>query len=86
MRPLVPVMDEKGFPVRGINPTTGGGKFSDAMSVFGQFQVNTNAGVATNAGLGKFFATGLAAQDLAVGFRDWQRGSLTPPAKPAGAQ
>jgi hypothetical protein len=85
---LVPVTDEAGKPIRAINPApTGGAKFSDAMSVFGQFQVNTNAGTATNAGLGKFFATGIAAQDLAAGFRDWQRQGLKPlaPAKAGGA-
>ena len=76
---LVPVTDQNGQQIRGRNPTgTGGTYFSDAMSVFGQFQVNANAGTATNAGLGKFFATGLAAQDLAAGFRDWQRQGLAP--------
>jgi hypothetical protein len=40
---------------------------TDSLSVLGQFEVNTNAKEAT-AGLGKFFATGLAAQKLADGF------------------
>jgi hypothetical protein len=54
--------------------TTADGKksksFSDALSVFGQFQVDTSAAVTSgpSAGLGKFFATGLAARSLATGY------------------
>jgi hypothetical protein len=47
-------------------------KFEDALSVFGQFQVDTNADTKSQTasiGLGKFFATGLAARSLAVGFK-----------------
>jgi hypothetical protein len=48
-------------------------KFQDALSVFGQFQVDTSAGgnnqTGASVGLGKFFATGLAARSLAVGFK-----------------
>jgi hypothetical protein len=40
---------------------------SDALSVLGQFSVETNSKTA-DVGLGKFFATGLAAQKLADGF------------------
>lgn len=47
-------------------------KYSDALSVFGQFQVDTGAGAAAGTptvGLGKFFATGLAARHLAAGYQ-----------------
>lgn len=42
----------------------------DAMSVLGQFEVNSGTNVSNaNVGLGKFFATGVAAQQLATGFK-----------------
>jgi len=44
-----------------------GGHDTDALSVLGQFQVNAK-GKEADVGLGKFFATGLAAQKLADGF------------------
>lgn len=44
------------------------GNSQDAMSVLGQFQV-TSSTIRNNVGLGKFFATGLAAQKLADGFK-----------------
>lgn len=44
-----------------------GGKGEDALSVLGQFSVISNSKTA-DVGLGKFFATGLAAQKLADGF------------------
>jgi len=40
---------------------------TDAFSVLGQFEVNSRAGQ-PEAGLGKFFATGIAARRLADGF------------------
>lgn len=40
----------------------------DALSVLGQFQVNSDT-TAANVGLGKFFATGIAAKTLADGFK-----------------
>ena len=40
----------------------------DALSVLGQFQVNSDT-TAGNVGLGKFFATGNAAKTLADGFK-----------------
>ncbi len=40
----------------------------DAMSVLGQFQVST-ATTSNDVGLGTFFATGIAAQQLATGFK-----------------
>jgi len=69
---VVPVSDANGVPVRSVNPegkANGGGQFQDALSVLGQFDVNTNAGTAVGVGLGKFFATGTAASKLAEGFK-----------------
>jgi hypothetical protein len=43
------------------------GESLDALSVLGQFEVSTDSKTA-DVGLGKFFATGLAAQKLADGF------------------
>ncbi|MHC4183105.1 MAG: hypothetical protein ACYSR0_07135 [Planctomycetota bacterium] len=40
----------------------------DALSVLGQFNVKTKGGVQSEVGLGKFFATGMAAKTLADGF------------------
>jgi len=79
---LVPVTDEAGHPIRAKYPDATGAKFSDALSVFGQFQVNANAGTTTSAGLGKFFATGLAAQQIAAGFQKWL--GQTPAANASG--
>lgn len=43
--------------------------FSETYSVLGQFEVNTPTQIGSGAvGLGKFFATGLAAQKLSAGF------------------
>lgn len=48
-----------------------GGSSRDAYSTFGQFEVNTKAGAdGLGAGLGKFFATGQAAQTISQGFAD----------------
>jgi hypothetical protein len=44
-----------------------GGEATDTLSVLGQFEANAQAPAAT-VGLGRFFATGLAAQKLADGF------------------
>ena len=44
-----------------------GQDFRDSLSVIGQFELNTQ-GKAVDVGLGKFFATGLAAKKLADGF------------------
>lgn len=50
----------------------GGPEYSDALSVLGQFSVNTGqqsqGQQLPSVGLGKFFATGLAARQLAYGF------------------
>lgn len=55
-----------------------GDKFEDALSVLGQFHVNspTSSG---NVSLGKFFATGAAAKALADGFSSQLAGSVTTP-------
>jgi hypothetical protein len=43
--------------------------YQDALSVFGQFQVDTSTATpGLSVGLGKFFATGLAARSLATGY------------------
>ena len=44
------------------------GQDKDAFSVLGQFELNTETGSQAKVGLGKFFATGLAARRLADGF------------------
>jgi hypothetical protein len=44
-------------------------KNSDAYSVIGQFNAGVTSGTAPQANLGKFFATGLAARDVALGFK-----------------
>jgi hypothetical protein len=52
-----------------INAKAGSGH-TDALSVFGQFQVNSNTNAKTpNVGLGRFFATGQAARRLTEGYR-----------------
>jgi|OpeIllAssembly_1097287.scaffolds.fasta_scaffold1291375_1 hypothetical protein len=56
---------------------------SDALSVLGQFEVRSSTRTA-DVGLGKFFATGLAAQKLADGFSDQIAGSAARAA--SGAQ
>ena len=42
---------------------------NDALSTFGQFELDTEGGAEVKAGLGKFFATGMAARVLSEGFR-----------------
>ena len=49
------------------------GASQDAMSVIGQFEVNSETKDA-DVGLGKFFATGIAAQQLATGFKNKLQG------------
>lgn len=43
---------------------------NDAFSTLGQFELNSGGDGTLSVGLGKFFATGLAAQTLAEGFKD----------------
>ncbi len=81
---VVPVTTSSGHAIRAKNPNPiagGKGKFEDALSVFGQFQVDTSAGQTSSIGLGKFFATGLAAEQLADGFKHREGGTPLPPLK-----
>ena len=55
--------------------------FIDALSVLGQFEANVRA-AQPEVGLGKFFATGIAAQKLADGFAA-ELGYIYPPPAPA---
>jgi hypothetical protein len=51
-------------------PNDTGGVHKDSLSVLGQFELDAGTnGAQPNVGLGKFFATGLAAKTLADGFR-----------------
>lgn len=62
----------------------GGLGSTDALSVLGQFEVRSDTRAA-NVGLGKFFATGLAAQKLADGFSEQIAGKAAAPAAAASA-
>ncbi len=76
---IVPTSAPNGDPIRSVapDPTVPGAQFQDSLSVLGQFEVNANAtNVSTS--LGTFFSTGLAARNLAEGFRDKLRGFGTP--------
>ncbi len=66
------------------NPSSKAGQSQDALSVLGQFSVNTSTKSA-DVGLGKFFATGLAAQKLADGFSEKLGASDDRPKPPAPA-
>jgi hypothetical protein len=67
------------IPITSTNPgpNPGDRTFADSQSVIGQFSLNGGANPGPQFGLGKFFATGLAAQKLAEGFADRMRGSQT---------
>jgi hypothetical protein len=67
---IVPVTTADGSPIRGDVLGAGNARGQDALSVLGEFNAETTAGVSPKVGLGKFFATGLAAQKLAEGYRD----------------
>ena len=49
--------------------STAGSEHQDALSVLGQFELDSNA-TQGDVGLGKFFATGIAAKTLADGFSE----------------
>jgi len=49
---------------------TANDNLGDALSVFGHFARNTKVDTAATVGLSSFFATEVAAQQLAVGFRE----------------
>ena len=60
----------------GIGEGENGGSSSDAYSTLGQFELTTsNQASGPSVGLGKFFATGTAAQTLSQGFADKLKGS-----------
>jgi hypothetical protein len=91
---LVPVTsgDDAKTPIHATINQANTHTSTDAMSVFGQFEVNAR-GSQRDVELGKFFATGVAAQELAAGFRSCLtygncKGTAatpapTPPAAPA---
>ncbi len=54
----------------GTNNLSAGGDINDAYSTIGQFELKAGAAGTPTIGLGKFFATGVAAQYLADGFRE----------------
>ena len=60
-----------------IRSGAGGGRSVNALSVLGQFDVNARAAT-PGVGLGKFFATGLAADKLADGFKERLKTAPTP--------
>ena len=69
-----------------ITSTVGDGQApdQDSLSVLGQFSVNTEAGSqSSKILLGEFFATGLAAQELADGFATQLGLQSEPEAPPA---
>ena len=73
---IVPVAVKKngGYDLMGAETkTTNGpvtGEIHDAFSTFGQFSMDTGGNSTVSVGLGKFFATGNAAQVLAQGFQN----------------
>ena len=70
-------INEDGMVTAQVSSRHGSGYDTDSLSVLGQFKVDTNA-TAKSAGLGKFFATGLAAQKLADGFACQLSGEYCP--------
>jgi hypothetical protein len=67
---VVPTTSSNGTAIRS---TSADGKFVDSLSVLGQFEAR-GSGRDVEARLGTFFSTGLAARNLAEGFRDEMRG------------
>lgn len=67
----VAVKDANGQVVLTARTDSGPGLgISDSFSTIGQFELDTGKSTAVSVGLGKFFATGNAAQTLAQGFAD----------------
>lgn len=64
---VVPVSVQEADGSSSTIGSTSGEEFEDALSVLGQFEVNTKTNQG-DVGLGKFFATGAAAKSLADGF------------------
>jgi hypothetical protein len=67
----VAVKEGEGYKLLGgtNNETTDSDK-NDAYSTLGQFELATGQNGVASVGLGKFFATGIAAQRLAEGFKE----------------
>ena len=65
------------IPIQSTTTGEGGQPFRDSQSVLGQFSVNGGANPGPQFGLGKFFATGMAAQKLADGFAARMMGGQT---------
>lgn len=81
---IVPTTSPQGVAIRGVTPESSGGQFQDALSVLGQFEVTAKGSSSVEAGLGTFFSTGIAARNLAEGFRDRLKGQAPAVAPPAG--
>src|SRR5687768_2375050 len=77
---VVPTTTMGGQSIRSVapEPTQASAQYQDALSVLGQFEANAKA-TSPEVSLGTFFSTGLAARNLAEGFRDKLRGSGPPP-------
>jgi hypothetical protein len=69
---IVPTTTNQGAEIRST-ATENNQPFNDALSVLGQFAINAKASNVETS-LGTFFSTGLAARNLAEGFRDKLRG------------
>jgi hypothetical protein len=69
---VVPTTTNQGGEIRST-ATENNQPFNDALSVLGQFAINAKASNVETS-LGTFFSTGLAARNLAEGFRDKLRG------------
>jgi hypothetical protein len=77
---FVPVVARDGAgQLQFVNATASDG-FRDSFSVLGQFSAEADSR-AGKVGLGKFFATGMAARSLADGFSDAIGGGAPPPSK-----
>ncbi len=68
---IIPVAVKEGDKYIRLGSTNkkDGSDENDAYSTLGQFEMNTGTNGTVSVGLGKFFATGLAAQYLAQGFK-----------------
>ncbi|MGQ0590340.1 MAG: hypothetical protein ACT4N8_12555 [Sphingosinicella sp.] len=71
---VVPTTQSNGTAIRSQATDADGHPFTDTLSVLGQFSAKARGGTEVSAGLGTFFSTGLAARNLAEGFRDRLRG------------
>ncbi len=65
---IVPVVVNQENVANPLIMSTATDGFQDALSVLGQFDVKAKGGAQSEVGLGKFFATGMAAVKLAEGF------------------